>query len=420
VTNSHGTRPPAGRKPSKGLPFSQDCKQVLQQLRGALTGALNGLDLDPSRPQELSRSLGLHRNLAWKVSKIIKGTDVFASVPHIPGRVGMEIVVRALAAAGARAEELARLRTAMEDFERVVSVHAGDRGTLELVAGGLVPGAPQRDAMHQARRLAFRGNSAIWGVQVRMNLSLSILAPNADDPRRVDLAQINGLVDFCALRSDVVWPLFRRAVWGDGRPAHAVDGEPIAPVRSTDDVPLLSEFCSPDLPELEVVHGEQETTFWLPARKVGRTGELTCIHAILIRGIGSQYAQGQDRLCELETSLITPVELLQADLLAHESMTWAHSPRADVYSLLEQRAERAPGSPGRMRLPIDEQAHELGLGLETMATSHVPGYRRMLAYVFEQLGWEPTEFRGFRYELGYPPVPSRVALTMDLWPESAD
>jgi len=166
------------------------------------------------------------------------------------------------------------------------------------------------------------------------------------------------------------------------------------------------------------VHSESETTYWLPARRVGRTGELTCIYGSLIRSAGPQHAVGQDTRCELDFNLITPAELLHHDLLAHESLAWAHSPRLDVYSLLELRASKEPGSKGLMRLPIDEPVHELGLGLPTMATAHLPRYRELLESVFEAVGWKAEEFRGFRVMLRYPPVPSVASVSMELLPES--
>lgn len=419
MPNSLSSRAPRRLVPTSTLPFSEDCKDVLQRLRGSLIDALTGLGVDPSRPQDMGRTLGLHRNLSWKVSKIVTGTDVFALVPHIPGKGGMEIVARALGKAGAPSDEVTRIRSAMAEFERMVQVHAGDRGTLEIVAGGLVPGVNQAETQVQARRMAFRGNSAIWGVQARLTMSTHILAPNVDDPTMVDLILINGLADFRALRTDVVWPMFRRAIWGASTQLHSVEGQPVGSRPAEGGVPLLHDFCSPDLPELEVVRSEHETVYWLPARDLGRTGEMTCIYASVIRGLGSQYATGTDDRCELETNLVTPAEMLQSDVLAHESLSWAHSPKADVYSLLEQRSSPTATNRGRMRLPIDETSHELGLGLGTMVTQHFPRYREMLSSVFASVGWDPAQFRGFRYTLAHPPVPSRASLWMPLLPERA-
>ena len=106
------TRPKTNSPARAALPFSDDLKQVLQGLRGALTDALSTIGVDPARPQEVARRLGLHRNLTWKVSKIVTSTDVFSAVPHVPGRTGMQILDQALRKVGAPAGGLERIRSA--------------------------------------------------------------------------------------------------------------------------------------------------------------------------------------------------------------------------------------------------------------------------------------------------------------------
>ncbi len=414
MATTHPMPPTSATTP---MPFVDDCKQVLQGLRGVLTEALGSVGVDAARPQEVARQLGLHRNLTWKLSKIIKGTNVFAAIPHIPGRNGMEILAKALRKAGASDAGLRRIQDAMDDFDRLVQEHGGDRATLELVAGGFVPGSAQHEALLQARRYAFRGNSATWSVQARVLLSINILAPSPSDPRRVDLAQVHGMVDFVRLRPDVVWPLFRRLAWDDSGSTRAVVGQPIEPGAEDSGVPLLRSFCSPDMPELNVIRSEMETEYELPAGQVGRSAELTCIYGSLLPSLGSQYAEGDDRVCEMGCNLVTPVELMHSDLLVHESLSWAMHPRADVYSLLEGRPVHGRSRREASRLPIETDVHELGQGLVTMATPHVPRYGELLAHVFECLGWDDSAFRGFRVTLDYPPLPAVAMLSMDLLPE---
>jgi hypothetical protein len=405
---AHGSTP---------LPFREDCKQVLQGLRGVLTDALISVGVDPAKPQEVARLLGLHRNLTWKVSKIITGANVFSAVAHVPGRGGMEILCKALRKQGVADGVLKRINEAMDAFDRLITTHAGDRATLELVAGGFVPGASQAETLLQARRLAYRGNSATWSVQTRVGMTANILAPAADDPRRVDIALVNGLVDFRRLRQDVVWPLFQRQTWDDSGSVKAVDGDPIEPQSVDHGVPLLRSFCSPDLPDLNVVHSESLTEYELPAGPVGRTGELTAIYAAVMRSLGSQYASGEDKTCELACKVTTPTELLHVDMLVHESLTWAMEPRSDVLSLLEGRPIYGRHRGAQTRLKVESDVHELGQGLGTMATPHIPRYTELLAYVFDRLGWEESEFRGFRFTLNYPPIPSVAMVSMDLMPD---
>jgi len=414
------------------LSFADDCKRVLQGMRGALTEALGELGVDPARPQEVSRQLGLHRNLTWKLSKIVTGTNVFAAVPHVPGRSGVEIVLKALRKAGLSAVSLGRLETAMAEFERLVQVHAGDRATLELVAGGFVPGASQREAMLQARRSSFRGNSAIWGVQARVLMAVHILAPNKEDPTKVDVTMVNGLVDFRRLGPDVAWPLFRRAVWDDSGAFRALAGRPIsASCDGTDvgegatGVPLLREFCSPGLDQLNVYETEKEIVYELPSGPVGRSGELTCLYGSVIPALGSQYAErepgpdGERETCEMAHNLMTPVEMLHTDLLVHESLTWAMNPSVEVFSQLEGRSTHHGERRANSRLSVDSEVHEMGQGLTSMSTPHVPRHRELLSHVFEQVGLDSEEFRGFRFVMNYPPIPALAVLSMDLLPKPA-
>ena len=80
----------------------------------------------------------------------------------------------------------------MSAVERMVSRHVGDRPTLELVRDSL----PDRshDRLIVSRKLAFRGNSGIWGVQARTRLNAAFVAPSHDDPEMLDAANVGGRV----------------------------------------------------------------------------------------------------------------------------------------------------------------------------------------------------------------------------------
>jgi hypothetical protein len=397
-------------------PFPQQCKRVLQVLRGALATAVAELGLDPARPQQLARELGLHRHLTLKISRIVTGTDVFAAVSHVPSPSSMGGFLRALGKKGVSAGAIEGVERAMVAFDDLVRTHAGDRATLDLVASGFVPGGAPSEALFQARRAAFRANSATWSVQTRVHVATNIMAPNAGDPSRVDMGLVNGRVDFRRLRPDIAWPLFRRTAWDETGSSRLVEVEPILPEEARDGVPLLAPFCSPDLPELRRSERKDCIEFELPPGPVGRTGEVTCMLGTVVRSLGSQHADEHDRVCEVTSKLILPSELLQLDLIVHESLSWARNPECSVRSLLEGRPVHGK-NPTAMTLPVENDVHELGFGLATMATPHVPRYTELLACVFDRLGWNADEFLGFRFSLEFPPIPSSATLSMDLLPE---
>ncbi|RKY18921.1 MAG: hypothetical protein DRQ55_12055 [Planctomycetota bacterium] len=394
--------------------FQDECKVVLQSLRGALTEALTSLGLDASRPQQLAQRLGLHRKLCLKLAKIVTSADAFAAVPHVPGSAGVELLLTALAKAGVAPGIVQRIRVAREDFDGLLQRHAGDRITLDTVAGGFVPQAQRSEGLLQARREAFRGNSAILGVQARVLMAVSIMAPSAEDPRRVDLGLLNGILDLRRLRPDVAWPLFRRKLWSADGVASEFKGRPLEPQSDAGGAPLLRAFCSPDLPEMDVRRSDDEVLYELPAGPVGRTAELTYVYGSYMPSVGTQYVDGDETLCEIGCNLETPVEVMHMDMLVHESLTWAMRPRGDAFSLLGGRPVRGHRRHASTRLMLERGVHELGRGLDTMATPHMPNYGAMLAYAFSCLGWDPSDFRGFRFTLPHPPIPALALMSMDL------
>jgi hypothetical protein len=118
-----------------------------------------------------------------------------------------------------------------------------------LVLDNLPTTAEER--LLRSRKLAFRGNSGIWGVQARARVNTAILAPSRDAADFVDQAMIGGWVDFRRLRADTRWALFRRRRTHSQQP-HAL-GEPIDPAEPRDGPMLIREFCSDTLPPIEVV-----------------------------------------------------------------------------------------------------------------------------------------------------------------------
>ncbi len=121
----------------KNMPFEEDFKDVLQELRTSLTELMTAVGADPTRPQDAARLLGVNKNLTWKVSKIIRELDPGAVVPQIPGKGGFRILFRATRKCGAPLELIELVEQALARFDELVDTHSGDRDTLELMAGHL-------------------------------------------------------------------------------------------------------------------------------------------------------------------------------------------------------------------------------------------------------------------------------------------
>jgi hypothetical protein len=399
------------------LSLADECRQTLQDIRLGLIEALAEARVDPAHPREAARQLGLDKSLMWRMSKIVSQPDVFQAVGNMPHRAGMGILCKAFRGAGVARETLERLEEAHTNLEALVSHHAGDRATFELVVRGLEGVDARGPALERDRKLAFRGNSALWSAQARAQLSTTVMAPNADDPSMVDVIHIFGLVDLRRFRSDVRWTLSRRQLFDDAsQNVRAPSGEPLDPTSATQEFALIREFSSEDMPELIVEHVENELRASLPGGQVGRAGEMTALFGQINRALGSAHASETDRYAQTLTKTLTPAEHLHVDILVHEDLPWAMNPRAAIYGNLDGGEFHMGCGREGFPLPFGETVVELGQGLAGTATHVLPWYRSLLEWAFQRAGLDPADFRGFRFEMAYPPVPAQVILYSELLP----
>ena len=391
--------------------FTTDFESSVQQLRGALTELLAALGADSSAPQGMARRFGINKNLSWKVSKIVHAQDAHAAAQHIPGAAGVDILLEALERAGASDGDVAKVRKALEAYDRMVELHAGDRATLELMLSSTRPD-PKQDA---SRKLAFQGNSAIWGVQARVRFGAQIIGLNEEQPDLLDAVSFGGYVGFRRLRATAEWPLvFKVAISADGttntKAWESLDPNAGDAVETT---PLMPEFCSPHLPELRVADVPHGRAYVLPEGGVGNTAAIDCTFGWLTRAAAPIYAGTPDEHGAHYYPMNVPAESAQFDLFLHRDLPVRDVPQCVVYSQLENGM--GIPSPTHMRyvLPLAETVQELGAP-PVVATPLVPRYPQMIRAVMKRAGWNLEDFRAYRISMRYPPIPTVPALRYPL------
>ena len=394
-------------------PFQEHYVESVRRLRGALTEAYQATGVDPASPREASRQLKLDKTLSWKLSRIIN-EDVPARVASsIPGTAGIRIAIDALSAAGADPAAIARLREAFEGFDRMVEVHSGDKAKLELMLDSMA--SVGTDRLEKSRKLAYQGNSGIWGVQAGVRLACHMLAPNADDPTLLDYAQIAGYTNFQRLRPSTGWPVLPlRGFNDDGSPA----GMSLTPIETggDDDLPLLlRDFSKGDLSQLRLNLDERGVVYELAEGPVGRTGRFSPYFGYVDRGALTRYRDEHNHLGELLCIITSPIETLVFDLLVHRDLAaQIEPPRPLVYGRASGVMDEHEIRDERNLLPIKEGLRGLGMGLPSLAVPFVPGYVDLGRHVISTLGWNIEEFTGWRLLLPYPPLPSTAAVQFNL------
>ena len=393
--------------------FTEDFQDAVLGIRGALTDLLNSAGADPAAPQEIARRFGVNRNLAWKISRIVNGDDAWSVAHLMPGSSGVEIFLKAMSKGGAASTAVEDTRRAVKSFDRMVEVHTGDRRTLEMMISSMGDG-DLRERQEAQRRLAFEGNSTTWGVQATTQMFAIFISLNRDEPSMLDLVRIGGLVGFRRLRPDVRWPLFRRFTMNDdGTPVPEL-WQPLDPDYDDAGIPLLGEFCSRPVPEITSFDLAGERLYELPPGPVGNTASLTCTYGAIYRGFGDARRAEHNTKCEIACNMLTPVENVQIDLLIHESCDFLFEPDVGLYSRLDAWPLHLDEARERKRLPVHGDFRQIGRGVTSMASPAVPRYREMLGLAVDRLGLPGPEFRGFRYTLAFPPIPTMVIASANL------
>ena len=330
----------------------------------------------------------------------------------MPTRAGMDAHLNTL---GTRSPALRdNLLSAYSGFEEVVQRHAVDRSQFDMLVESH-PTVMRPEAESKWREKAFLGNSFIWGVQVRTQHSLNILAPSDAEAGWLDLVQVRGLVGLQRIRPHTRWivgqSVVRTGAEGTGREHQPLDPEGAAQMGG---VPVVREFCSQPLPALERrVSPDGLTNDELLAAPVGATGQQTLVTGEIVRKLAPAYGLEPGERAHFGAISRTPSEVFLFDHFVHRSLFPGIERELCVFSELNSPVTEDESD----LLPVSGAVQFLGRGLHVARTADVPGYPTMLDWVFRRVGWDPKEFELHRVRIAFPPMPSTVVIRHDLPPQ---
>ena len=395
--------------------FEPECLAAFDALRGALIELYASVEADPASPQAAARRFRVNKTLTWNISRVVNSTDPIATLPNVPGASAIKSLLQAFQRAGAGSQAIDRVRAAAEALDRIVEVHVGDRATLELVVDGM--GRGRDDHLELSRKLAFRGNSGLWGVQAKTRLMSVFIAPNAREHGRLDMAIVRGFLGFRRLRADVRWPIFQLRGWGQ-------EGELITtPERwqpledlgeKTKGLPLLRRFSTVDPTAVEEVRTGDGFDYMFAPGPIGNAGAIDCYVADYARSAAGMYRTECDTTGEFGATISAPTERLIFDLIAHESLDFVLTPEVRAFSGIFANPSEAANPNGSLPVPVPSTVVPLPGQPPVVATPAVPRYPEIVNLVHERLGSNPNEFRGCRLDLSYPPLGSTVLMRFAL------
>ena len=400
--------------------FERQARAVLHRLRASLSvliGAVPSVG-ELRKAADLQRALGIGNTLAWQVYKLAHARDPLAEASSVPRAGGMKRLFEAAAQRGVPAKHIEASTAAIQEFDELVKVHAGDRAAFDSMVSGLTEeGSQLVDA--QQKRAAFRANSHLWGVQARTQLKCTILNPSLASTTSLDLVQLQGYVNLRRFRRavpllvsgirlmdddkhDILPPYRREPLAGDGAAAQGAL--------------LLAEFCSQPPPEIRILRSEAgDVQTELVACGVGNESAVTYMVGDVVRSVPGPYSDDTRPGLESHAWVRVPAEVLIHDVLVHEELFGSLTPKTSVYG----NHDRSPGASAFDRseanpLGVKESTIYMGKGASVLQTLDVPRYPEMAQYAFDRLGWDGEKFDVYRCRVAYPVMPSSVVVRFDL------
>jgi hypothetical protein len=396
-------------------PFESHVREVAFRIRQILAELSAAAAIDISQPRSAARELDIDKTLAWKISKITTGPDPVAAMSLLPGSASLKTLFRAFSKAGVPSELVDQARAVLDEFQQMVEQHADDRETFEMMLSPL-SNDDQQSREEAQRKLAFQGNSAIWGMHCRMRTWAYIVCPS-DDPALGDVAVLGSFVDVRRLRRDIRMTLATiAAVNDDGRPMGDSPIRPLDPAQAEfDGMPVLPEFCRGPVPLIKRVRGQNGmTNYRLMEGEVGNAGAFTWSIGWRHSKVIARWRTEQDRQGEFGVNILIPAETALLDIFVHKDFWSNLDPEVSVFSLLPGEAPVAHPATDRQKIRMHQPVDRLHQNPLDLTVHDVPNYSQMFEWAFSAMGHKSSEFAGYRVRMKYPILSSAMYMRFDL------
>ena len=400
----------SARKSGAADEFLTRAAPVVRRIREGFAAVVESVCGGQPRAHEIADGFGVHRKLGWQIWNVAYLDEPLAAIRHMPSGRGMQTWRDAAKKCGVAGELLGRLDECSALLERLIEEHSLDRDLLEIILDSYETRGDGRADLRW-RKMAFTGNTYVWGVRVKTFLSATFLHPSQ---RRgyFDMVNVRGLIDLVRTRPNVRWPIAQAVVYSADDERHPAR-EPLAPsqVVRAGGVPLIEAFCSHPTPPVERRRGdvgmlEDEL---LPG-PVGQSGALTIFTGEIVREVAPAYRTREGEDAMFAAGVRIPNETLISDHFVHRELFGDVERELRVYSELASPMAQDD----RDRLPVAERLQSLGQGTARVRTAEVPNYMDLVNLVFERTGWGPAAFDVFRARMRYAPIPISVMVRHEL------
>ncbi|MEZ6005440.1 MAG: hypothetical protein R3F33_14795 [Planctomycetota bacterium] len=378
------------------------CAEAGERLRSALGRLYRAIPSEQRTVRGTAEALGLDRNLvqrAFRASRMDLPAEYV--LVEAPGILGLEKIAGAAEAAGIERATCDGLQAAIAGCRDLLTDLGGSQKALiRRIQADM--GAAPKDHTFPARQARFLADREIFGTSEDMRFAAFLFRPKPDQPELMEHANASGR--FGLRRADYGVPLsgYYKAT-PEARNTVEITDLWGADVQGAAPYLILEPFTTSPLPKIVCTNESGLGVHVLDSPALLRGEPIDYFVARKISPAGIDPRREEDARITQRISLRHPSALLVFDV-------WVHREYADAGQVFGGQFIKGPDDTRNPRerwydrVPVNHSYTIETLTIERADCADEPRAGAMVNYMFQQLGWDPSEFVGYRYTSRYPLV----------------
>jgi hypothetical protein len=379
-----------------------------RQLVTRLRELLNAVPDPVSRPQDLARAFGVNKDISSRVFRALARTDPLAATRILPGPAPLRQLLDGAREKGLPDSVIQRADEAIAQFERLIRVDIGDRGSLDAIISSALPETRHRYELVN-KQAVYRGMAQLKGVATDVLLTTALIFAG-DQPEYVNGVWVLAWQGLRRIRRDAV------ARFHTGRIGEEASHDPVqslngALIRGPDDV-LLKGFCSSPLPDIDAQVDGSTVHYMLGGDGIGLASAVEVVMACRTPRCLKRYDEPErHRLRGPTMEIALPCKVSILDVFVEHDVFAGQPPQLFVYdTAINGLADMNDPKRNIDRIDLHESVAFLGEGTLGIRIVELPHYSEIITEVLRRIGRPAEHFRGYRCRSQYPLYGSQFSL----------
>lgn len=399
---------PASMSRSLPSPLSADeralCDRIASRLHADFSKLVGQLPAAAQNGSGMSKHLNLVRNTCQRVIHAIRDQSPGAqTLVKLPGVKGLEQLLVAMRTTDITIESIELAAIAVAQFDQLINTLAGSHTKLaaRINAAGTVDTQSTLGSI-QSRKSLFEAAMSVTGRSASTSISLYAFRQSPENPDVLQRALATGLIQTTVIPGGM--PVVIRAGdtlhWDDPENRTIDNLDDTKPMGNTPEA-LLKEFTTHPLPTVSSQGTSDNLVQVIDPANFDGPQTLDVITAARSNHPFRDPKSGNLTLDEVWSLVNCPCARLLFDIYLHRDLERMVRPKIDS-QLWYPNLSSPGGQRWITRYPSPPRLELLGDGIAHASTPSHTRHRELTATLFDRVGWDASEFVGFRCEVVYP------------------